>query len=120
MLGQAHKVRVICRRGRKNPKYTQDGSREWVTVIECIASDGTALPPFVIWKGATHLRGMYAHLFEGDEADFAFSPKGWTDNNLGYKWLVEWFEKQTKERQVTPSAPSALLTTRIELDRIPG
>ena len=32
MLGQALKVKVICRR---NPHYTQDGNREMVTVIEC-------------------------------------------------------------------------------------
>ena len=35
MLGQTLKVRVICRRGCRNPHYTQDGNREMVTVIEC-------------------------------------------------------------------------------------
>src|SRR5437773_4473413 len=28
LLGIVNKVKVICRRGRKNPRYTCDGSRE--------------------------------------------------------------------------------------------
>jgi hypothetical protein len=28
----------------------QPGNREWVTVIECICSDGYALPPYIIFK----------------------------------------------------------------------
>ena len=37
MLGQALKVRVICRKVRRNLRYTQNGSRELVPVIEAIA-----------------------------------------------------------------------------------
>lgn len=49
------------------------GNWELVTVIECVAADGTALPLFVVWKGALHLRWTYAHLLSGDEAEFAIS-----------------------------------------------
>ena len=57
LLGQALKVKVICRRGRKNPRYTQDGNREMVTVIECISADGRVIPPMYIYKGGKHLLG---------------------------------------------------------------
>jgi len=57
LLGLALKVRVICRRGRKNPRYTQDGHREMVTVIECISADGRVIPPMYIYKGSRHLLG---------------------------------------------------------------
>jgi len=33
LLGQALKVEVICRKGRMNPRYTQDGHCEIVTAI---------------------------------------------------------------------------------------
>ena len=52
MLGQALKVKVICRRGRRNPHYTQDGNREMVTVIECVSADGSVVPPIYIYKGS--------------------------------------------------------------------
>ena len=35
-LNIALKVKVICSRIRKNPRYTQNGNRELVTVIECL------------------------------------------------------------------------------------
>ena len=40
MLRQALKVKVICRKGHRNPYYTQDGKRKMVTIIECISADG--------------------------------------------------------------------------------
>ena len=48
LLGQALKVKVICRRGRRNPHYAQDGNGEMVTVIECVSADWSALPPMYI------------------------------------------------------------------------
>jgi len=60
LLDQALKVKVICRRGEKNRRYTQDGNREVVTVIECIAADGRLIPPMYIYKGGKHLLGWHA------------------------------------------------------------
>ena len=54
------KVKVICRRGRRNPHYTQDGNREVVTVIECVSADGSVLPPMYIYKGSSHIIGWHA------------------------------------------------------------
>ena len=52
LLGIALKVKVICRRGRKNPRYSQDGNREIVTVIECVSAAGEVLTPMYIYKGS--------------------------------------------------------------------
>src|SRR5438046_10107682 len=48
LLGIANKVKVICRRGRKNPRYTCDGSRELITVLECVSAKGDLLPPMIV------------------------------------------------------------------------
>jgi hypothetical protein len=50
---------VIIRDVRKSEKRSQAfikqlGSRELVTVIECVTGDGLALDPFIIFKGAVH------------------------------------------------------------------
>lgn len=97
MMGVANRCKVICKRGRRNPRLTQDGSREWVTVIEGVSAAGIALPPMVINKGEAHYKGWYAKLQEKDEATFGFSPKGWSDRELGLKWLVENFQKYTEK-----------------------
>jgi len=96
LLGQALKVKVICRRGRKNPHYTQDGNRKIVTVtIECIAADGRVIPPMYLYKGGKHLLGWHAGVQDKEQATFAWSTKGWTDNVLGLEWVEQNFEKYT-------------------------
>ena len=62
MIGKGERYKVICRRGRKNPRLTHDGSREWVTVIEAVSTAGVVLPPMLVNKGEAHYMGWYAAL----------------------------------------------------------
>ena len=98
MLGQALKVKVICRRGRRNPHYTQDGNREMVTVLECVSADGSVLPPMYMYKGSSHIMGWHAAAHAQEEATFAWTKTEWTDRVLGLEWLAENFDKYTKEK----------------------
>jgi hypothetical protein len=50
MMGVLAKLRVVVSRKNKKPYMTQHGSREWVSLIECISSDGRVLSPYVIFK----------------------------------------------------------------------
>jgi len=40
MMGVALRCKVICKKGPRWVKKTQDGSQEWVTVIEAVSGDG--------------------------------------------------------------------------------
>jgi len=71
LLGQIHKVKVMCRRGRMNTHYTQDGNHEMVTVLACIAADGRVIPPSDIYKGSRHQIGWHAGMQENEQATFA-------------------------------------------------
>ena len=102
LLGIALKVKVICQRNRRNPRYTQDGNREIVTVIECVSAAGKVLPPMYIYRGSAHLMGWHAGVKREEAATFAWSPKGWTDRALGLAWLERNFEKYTKDMYVVP------------------
>ena len=97
MMGKGERCKVICRRGRKNPRLTHDGSREWVTVIEAVSAAGVVLPPMLVNKGEAHYMGWYAALRKGDQATFSYSKKGWTDQELGVEWLEKNFEPATVE-----------------------
>jgi len=66
MLGQAAKCKVLYRVGCRNPHLKQDGNREIVTDIEIVSAAGHILPPYIIYKGRSHLMGWHAGV-KGDE-----------------------------------------------------
>ena len=51
LLGYNNWAKVIVRHRQRTPTETQDGSREWITVVECISAGQFMLPPMIIYKG---------------------------------------------------------------------
>lgn len=98
MMGVVLRCKVICKQGPRVGKLTQDGSREWVTVIEAVSGDGRVLWPMIINKGKAHYMGWYAKLKKKDLATFGVSEKGWSNEALGLRWLKEVFDMETRER----------------------
>jgi len=96
LMGIASRAKVLCRRGRKNPRVTHEGTREMVTVVETICAAGFALPPMVMNKGRAQYKGWYTNL-TSTMADyrFSFSPNGWTDDAVALKWVTELFDPCT-------------------------
>ena len=65
---------------------SQDGSREFISLLACICADGTALPPGLIYQGdSDDLQDSWLEDFDhsSDEAYFAVFSKGWTNEDLG-------------------------------------
>jgi len=54
--------KVICKKGPRSAKLTQDCSREWVAVMGSISGDGRVLRPMITNKGKAHTMGPYAKL----------------------------------------------------------
>jgi len=98
MMGVALRCKVICRKNRRSTTLTQDGSREWVTVIKTVSGDGRVLRPMIINKGKAHYMGWYAKSKKQDLATFGVSEKGWSNEALGLCWLKEVFDVETRER----------------------
>ena len=99
-MGIISSTRVVTgseKRGR--PKVVQAGNRDWVTVVEGIGATGRRLPPMVIFKGKLQQAGWYneqvAKLLPQGSMVGA-SDNGWTNNELGLKWLKEIFDKHTR------------------------
>jgi len=57
LLGKGKGTKVVCRRGRKNPRLCIDGNRELITVVESINAAGSYIAPFIIFKDKSHMRG---------------------------------------------------------------
>ncbi|KAF2837490.1 DDE-domain-containing protein [Patellaria atrata CBS 101060] len=68
----------------------QDGNREWITVLATICADGTAIPPGIIYPSG------YGPEDQG--YFFTASPTGWTNDELGLRWLETVFDRSTKTK----------------------
>ena len=51
LLGYNNRAKFIARHRQWAPMETQDGSREWITVVECTSAGQFTLPPMIIYKG---------------------------------------------------------------------
>lgn len=79
----------------------QDGSRELTTVITTICGDRTALPPVLIYKSTSgSIQDSWVQDFEINEHDawFTSSASGWTSDEIGFKWLGDFFDKKTGDK----------------------
>ena len=96
-MGLIATAKVITRKefyGRRS--LLQPGNRAWVTTIECINASGWALPPCVIFKGKVFIGSWFDGL--PDDWRFEVSPKGWTSNEIGLRWLKKLFIPSTSSR----------------------
>ncbi|RAR01729.1 pogo transposable [Stemphylium lycopersici] len=76
----------------------QDGSREWITVLACISSDGTALSPAIIFQSdSSDLQLSWVDLIDLEKHSVfvSSSPTSWSNNDIGLAWLKEVFERET-------------------------
>ena len=79
---------------------SQDGSREFLSLLACICADNTALPPALIYKGDSgSLQDTWLEDWKPDElAHFAVTSNGWSCDALGLDWLEQVFHRYTKEK----------------------
>lgn len=79
----------------------QHGNKEWVTLIDCICADGTTLPQTIIYQASSgNLQDTWLYDFQPEQhtCHFASSGSGWTNEDLGYSWLVNVFDRYTKKK----------------------
>lgn len=100
LIGVASAVqRIMTLEALKSGRITHashDGSREFISLLACICANGTALPPALIYGGEAFQNTWLEDVNANDEAFFATSSKGWSNDDLGYKWLVQVFDRCTK------------------------
>ena len=82
------------------PNASQDGNREFISLLACINATGQAIPPSLIYKGeSTTLQSSWIEDWLPENvAHFAISPNGWSCNTLGLHWLEAIFHRYTKDR----------------------
>ena len=96
LMGVIKKLKVVIPRYEEKKHITQPGNREWVSIIECISTDGRKLEPWVIFKAKQLQKAWYECEYNGH---IATSENGWTDNWIGLQWLEHCFEKETSNQK---------------------
>jgi DDE superfamily endonuclease len=101
-LGSASK-RIMARQALESGRIlgaSQDGSREFISLIASICADGTYLPPTLIYKGQSHdIQDTWLEEFsESETAYFGCSDAGWSNDSLGLQWLERVFDRHTREK----------------------
>jgi hypothetical protein len=84
-------------------KSRQDGSREFISVLACISATGRAIPPLLVYPGASQdLRASWVEDITADSGvHFTKSSNGWSSNKIGRSWLEQVFERYTKPKRAT-------------------
>ncbi|KAJ3555968.1 hypothetical protein NM688_g2285 [Phlebia brevispora] len=94
---EANRVqRVLGRRGKKRQHKLGTANRENTTVLVTICADGTALKPLIIFKAKNFRTDWRDDNVAG--ASFACSENGWTDGEIAASWLIDDFDKQTRDK----------------------
>ena len=82
---------------RQKFQKAKPGRQEWVTSVECICADGTALSPLLIFK-AENLSRAWIPASIHKSWCFSHNSKGWTSNKHGLEWLRRCFDPATREK----------------------
>ena len=96
-IGTIEASRVIINASVRQKFQAQPGCQEWVTSVECICADGTALDPLIIFRG----ENTSQHWLSANTPQhwhFSCNSKGWTSNIHGGEWLQRCFKLGTREK----------------------
>jgi hypothetical protein len=76
---------------------SQDGNREFISLLACVSAIGKALPPTLLYQGDSGdlQDGWVQDLQANEAAYFGVSPNGWSSDAFGLQWLEKVFQKHT-------------------------
>jgi hypothetical protein len=80
---------------------SEDGSREWITLIACICADGTVLPPGLIFAADSktpQLTWVSDVDKEKHSVRTTVTPSGWSNDDCGLGWVEQVFDPYTKDK----------------------
>ena len=95
---RGQKAYVVCGAGERQVYEAEPGRTEWITVVECICADGSAIHPLVIFKGETTVQTAWIPPEMDKDWSWTCNTKGWTCNKIGEEWIKRCFEPLTRAK----------------------
>jgi hypothetical protein len=92
--------RIMSKKAHETGRITsasQDGNREFISLLACVSAIGVALPPALLYKGELGdlQDGWLQDLQAEEHAYFGVSSNGWSNDAFGLQWLQQVFQKHT-------------------------
>ena len=85
---------VICNAKDRTVYEAEAGRSEWVTVVEYICVDGTAISLTIIFKGETFSKAWVPTGMD-KQWNWASTSKGWTCDDIAFQWITRVFDVAT-------------------------
>ena len=84
-------VKIVTRKGDRNPIAPSSGDKSQITVVACVNAAGSAMPPMVILDRKT----LPPRFTDGEipGTGYGLSAKGWIDQELFDGWFTDHFLK---------------------------
>lgn len=98
---------VTARDNDSPPPFFDRTWTEWITTIECIAADGWAADPYIVFQGDYYLEDWFEVEGIPDQYTFNTNPSGRITEKAASEW-IQIFHRQTKDR-VQDNQPRILL-----------
>ena len=105
-IGDVEATKRVINANIRQQFQAKPGRQEWVTSVECICADGTAISPLIIFRGKS-LQQQYIPVGLNTNWVLSCNTKGWTSNEHGIQWLRLCFEPNTREK--ANNAPRLLI-----------
>jgi hypothetical protein len=101
VLGKAPRTLILGPKDCSSiPYVTEDGSRENISVVECICADGTSIPPQIVFKGKRRQESWaLGEMGQELRAQYGLSDSGYMDGPLGVAWIKR-FDEETQMKAV--------------------
>ena len=97
MEGMRAAQKVLMPSSMKKVWVKQQKRNTWTTIIECVSAEGNYLPPVVIWQGKSVQQQWFPDdLIQFDKWKFSASTNGYSNNDIGLKWLIDVFLSRTQ------------------------
>ena len=97
MEGMRAAQKVLVPSSMKKVWVKQQKRNTWTTIIECVSAEGNYLPPVVIWQGKSVQQQWFPDdLIQFDKWKFSASTNGYSNNDIGLKWLIDVFLSRTQ------------------------
>ena len=96
--------RIVSIRSLKSKRIlgaVRDGSWEFLSLLASICADGDGPPPALIYQGESRdMQNTWLDDFDAanQQAYFAASSNGWSNDEYGLVWLEQVFDRHTKTK----------------------
>lgn len=100
--GQRQSGTITTGKAECQTNVAKSNSTDWSSAVECVDADGALLKPMIIQQGKEPRTDWFVEDSYQEEIGnwvFAYSSKGWTDNELSVLWLTECFIPQAIARR---------------------